>query len=435
MIKRLNGQGLALSGGGYRASLFHLGVTRRLHELGILQKTTRISSVSGGSILSGFLAHKMLQYGVERPAFSDWEDQVSAPFRALVRKDVRTGLLLRHLAWNWAFPGPRANGLVKAFERKLGNRRLVELPKASPDTTEFIFLATDIEQGVLWRFTPEKIGNYRRGLEPTPEDMSIARAVAASACFPPVFGPITIKRDGKVVAHLTDGGVYDNTGMEPIWTDNKVILISDAGTPFETRVPKWFGSRIMRYVNIGRNQVGALRRRAVIERLHKDYMLVRKYDEQDIESAGVESPCDLAQEADCFMRTRRLTDKPTGAFWRLGSRRSGFYEGADAEFRREIAALEQDWYGYPDDGPGDIVNTRIAEIRTDLDAFTSSEAKILENHGYVMGDLAMRRHARHLGDVSKAFRVPHRDVLDPGVVTAALRKSHSRLYLWRRWFE
>lgn len=435
MIKKLNGQGLALSGGGYRASLFHLGVTRRLHELGVLQQTTRISSVSGGSILSGFLAHKMLEYGVERPVFSDWEAQVSAPFRALVRKDIRTGLLLRHLPWNWAFPGPRANGLVKALEKKLGKRRLVELPKASPDATEFIFLATDIEQGVLWRFTPEKIGNYRRGLDATPEDMTIARAVAASACFPPVFGPITIKRDGEVIAHLTDGGVYDNTGMEPIWTDNKVILISDAGTPFETRLPKWFGSRIMRYVNIGRNQVGALRRRAVIQRLHKDYQLVREYEERELANAEVDSPCDLADDVNCFMRLRRLTDKPTGAFWRLGSRRKSFYEGGDAQFRREVAALEKDWYGYPDDGPDDIVDARISEIRTDLDAFTTKEARILENHGYVMGDLAIRRHARHLGDTSIAFRVPHRDVIDPQVATAALRKSHSRLYLWRRWFE
>ena len=60
MARELTGQGLALSGGGYRASLFHLGVTRRLHELGILQATTRLSSVSGGSILAGFLAHRML---------------------------------------------------------------------------------------------------------------------------------------------------------------------------------------------------------------------------------------------------------------------------------------------------------------------------------------------------------------------------------------
>ena len=114
MARKLIGQGLALSGGGYRASLFHLGVTRRLHELGALQPVTRVSSVSGGSILAGYLAHRMLERGGTRLAFDDWESEVSAPFRKLVRKDIRTGLLVRHLAWNWIWPAPRAAGLEKA---------------------------------------------------------------------------------------------------------------------------------------------------------------------------------------------------------------------------------------------------------------------------------------------------------------------------------
>src|SRR5581483_8867572 len=49
------GIGLCLSGGGYRAMLFHLGTLWRLNEAGILPKLTRISSVSGGSITSGVL--------------------------------------------------------------------------------------------------------------------------------------------------------------------------------------------------------------------------------------------------------------------------------------------------------------------------------------------------------------------------------------------
>ena len=245
MARDLKGQGLALSGGGYRASLFHLGVTRRLHELGILQATTRLSTVSGGSILAGFLAHCMLRREERRLEFEDWEKEVSAPFRRIVRKDIRTGLFLRHLAWNWAWPGPRARGLEKALRKRLGERLLVDLPK-SDDGVEFIFLATNIETGTPFRFTSEKIGKHR-----TPDAMTIAEAVAASACFPPIFGPIKVKKDGRTIAHLTDGGVYDNTGMEPIWNTNQVVLVSDAGTPFEFKVPKWFGSRVMRYVDIG----------------------------------------------------------------------------------------------------------------------------------------------------------------------------------------
>ena len=123
-MKQLNGQGLALSGGGYRASLFHLGVARRLHELGILQQITRLSSVSGGSILAGFLAHRMLERGATMLAFDDWEAEVSAPFRRMVRRDIRTGLFVRHIAWNWIWPAPRARGLEKAFRKRLKLARL-----------------------------------------------------------------------------------------------------------------------------------------------------------------------------------------------------------------------------------------------------------------------------------------------------------------------
>ncbi len=417
MARKLTGQGLALSGGGYRASLFHLGVTRRLHELGVLPETTRLSSVSGGSILSGFLAHRMLEHDRTRLEFDNWESDVSAPFRRLVRKDIRTGLFVRHIGWNWFWPSPRARGLERALRKRIGSRRLAELPQPE-DGIEFIFLATNIEKGTPFRFTAGKIGSHV-----TPESMTIAEAVAASACFPPIFGPIKVRKDGRTIAHLTDGGVYDNTGMEPVWNTNKVVLVSDAGTPFDIKVPKWFGARVMRYVDIGRNQVGALRRRAIIRRLHRDYRTVRVGD--------TASPCALAENDDCYMRDKRVTDKPTGAFWRLASSKTDFCRNCDEQFERELRELEADWYGYPED----IQEELIGEIRTDLDAFTQAESKILENHGYFMADLAIRRHARHLDVTGSEFRVPHREYLDPAELQRALRLSHSRLQSWRRWFD
>ncbi|HEX5676140.1 MAG TPA: patatin-like phospholipase family protein, partial [Azonexus sp.] len=53
--------GLALSGGGFRATLFGLGTLWRLNEAGLLGNLTRITSVSGGSILAGILAHRWRQ--------------------------------------------------------------------------------------------------------------------------------------------------------------------------------------------------------------------------------------------------------------------------------------------------------------------------------------------------------------------------------------
>src|ERR1019366_9489163 len=48
--------GLALSGGGFRAMLFHLGSLWRINDLGLLKRLNVITSVSGGSIISGALA-------------------------------------------------------------------------------------------------------------------------------------------------------------------------------------------------------------------------------------------------------------------------------------------------------------------------------------------------------------------------------------------
>ena len=43
--------GLALSGGGFRASIFHMGVLKYLAEKNKLEEISYISSVSGGSLL------------------------------------------------------------------------------------------------------------------------------------------------------------------------------------------------------------------------------------------------------------------------------------------------------------------------------------------------------------------------------------------------
>ena len=46
--------GLALSGGGFRASFFHIGVLARLAELDVLRHVEVLSCVSGGSIVGAY---------------------------------------------------------------------------------------------------------------------------------------------------------------------------------------------------------------------------------------------------------------------------------------------------------------------------------------------------------------------------------------------
>lgn len=62
------GIGLCLSGGGYRAMMFHVGVLWRRYETGVLKTIQRISSVSGGSITAGVLGARWSDLGVAQPA-------------------------------------------------------------------------------------------------------------------------------------------------------------------------------------------------------------------------------------------------------------------------------------------------------------------------------------------------------------------------------
>jgi predicted acylesterase/phospholipase RssA len=57
---------LCLSGGGFRATFFHLGVVRVLRDLGLLSRITDVFSVSGGSILAGHLALNWEGFGMPR---------------------------------------------------------------------------------------------------------------------------------------------------------------------------------------------------------------------------------------------------------------------------------------------------------------------------------------------------------------------------------
>lgn len=95
--RRRQGVALCLSGGGYRAALFHLGALLRLHETGWLAQVRLFSSVSGGSIVAAWLAARYLG-GRRGPGetFAQWcgridfAAEVVEPFRAFAGDDVRT---------------------------------------------------------------------------------------------------------------------------------------------------------------------------------------------------------------------------------------------------------------------------------------------------------------------------------------------------------
>lgn len=380
-----HGVALALSGGGSRAALFHLGVLRRLNEVGVLSRVDTISSVSGGSILAAHLAATLRPWPAPGTTFADFESRVVAPFERFAQRNLRTAPVARRILfpWNWFRDTTQIEALVRLFDRYLNGSRLAELP-GPPDGPEFIFCASDNAFGVNWEMTRTKVGSYLSGHAPTPATWTVGRAVAASSCFPPVFDPMpagidpadyrgyggpTARREELLRGlRLSDGGLYDNLALEPVWKDRAVVIASDGGGTLDPDAdvgPLW---RIKRYAAIMGRQATAIRKRWLI--------------------AGF-----------------------------IGETMSGAYVG-----------IASDVSSYETGGPGyghDLVDDVISEVRTDLDAFTVPEIRVLQNHGYLLAEAAARQHlSKALPVADVPLRIPYPDEMDEAKVREWLKESH-----------
>src|SRR5262249_40215420 len=139
---------LCLSGGGYRAALFHLGALRRLNELGLLSRVDAMASVSGGSILAAHLATSIQPWPVQRTPFGSWSESVESPFEQFTKKNIRTGCLLQRflVPWNWLRPSTQVKALEASYHKHL---TALELPNL-PERPAFVFCSTDMVYGVSW---------------------------------------------------------------------------------------------------------------------------------------------------------------------------------------------------------------------------------------------------------------------------------------------
>ena len=261
------GIALCLSGGGFRAMLFHAGTLWRLSELGILDRVARISSVSGGSIAAGLLALRWpvtpddVEARVVRPLFDLASRRIDVPA-------VITGALL---------PGTTiAERAAAAYDRILFKGATLQ---NLPDEPRFIFNATHLATGVLWRFSKPYMGDYRVGRVMDPV-VPLATAVGASAAFPPPLSPLRLDlpRSGwnldkaelgdeyRRTAVLSAGGVYANLGLETAWKEYMTVLVSDAGGHLEDD-PSPSRNVLLQMPRVGAvvdGQVRALRRAQIV---------------------------------------------------------------------------------------------------------------------------------------------------------------------------
>jgi predicted acylesterase/phospholipase RssA len=398
----LRGQlGLALSGGGFRASFFHLGVLARLAELDLLRHVGVLSCVSGGSIVGAHYYLALQQMLESTPEASiDREMYIGLVHQAI--RSFRSGT--NHNIRNRAFADPR--NLFRKVRSRLGGRsgfnrttRVGELfdrylytgtgkaPSIQPRPLRdllvtpvgetsfnpkrhnwrraakvpmFVINATTLNNGNNWQFTATWVGEpdsdfygviddlshidrmyLADEVPPTHRDLPLRSAVGASAAVPGVFPPTTF--DGLVpasdgVIRLVDGGVQDNQGVGALIDEDCThIFISDAS------------GQLSQTENPPSNALQVLMRSSSIQA-------------RTIRTSVLHGVDDL-------QKTSRLNKAWTVHLTRGLARQ-------DRDDPNEVTE-----YGIPV-----RVQSKLAQIRTDLDRFSDTEAFALMLSGYQMAD-------------------------------------------------
>lgn len=442
--------GLALSGGGFRASLFHIGVLARLAELDRLKDVEVISTVSGGSILGAYyyLKVKQLLEGKRkdfpqpsRDAYVKVVKEIEKEFLAAVQKNLRMRAL-----WN-----PYKNAqmflsddysrsdrmaelykehfylpLWRAMDHADDHIRLAEIKITPPDQTKgfelsaynaksdfkipnLVLNATSLNTGHSWHFTSSWVGepdskslnaytldtnctleqlrfdhmsradpDQRRPdlknatheslREAKLKSLTLADAVAASACVPGLFTPLPIhdlywNSEGReIVVELVDGGVFDNQGIDALYSLNCTeIICSDASGQLEDeRAPS------SQAVSVVMRSNGVMMDRIRDDGYYDLYQSERG-DKLLRQPGCADSP--LAKE----LREEWNVDK--FAFFHL---------------RQKFEPQAPDYPAFP--GPVDkaTANTghvyRLSNVRTDLDSFSDIEAYSLMYDGYCLSN-------------------------------------------------
>lgn len=252
---------ISLSGGGSRAMAFHLGCLRALHTYGLLARADVLSCVSGGSVIGAIyvthdgtfhsfeaLVRKLLCKGFVSPAFRTALTSPEGLRAVLCRIELLIWQLWRFMTapLHWSASGllsligvkreermrpaaprrfaSRTTILEETFDRNVFHgRTLKDIADRKP---KFVAVAAELRTGTAFYFCPEESGSWRFG-KINPDRIRVARAVTASAAYPlllPALDEIyTFNRgDGSARSErvtLTDGGVYDNLGLAPLWPD------------------------------------------------------------------------------------------------------------------------------------------------------------------------------------------------------------------------
>ncbi len=301
--------GLCLSGGGYRATLFSLGSLIRLNELGILSKINRISSVSGGSITNAVLAMNWRKLKCNSDGIiSNFDEFVTNPLVKFCSKDFDIKTIIKGMLNPFKdIPEKVVDNYNKELFKGLKFDSIIqEINDGDIKSPQFLFYGTSLQTGSGIRMVDGIYYDWKIGAISI-SDWELARVVGISSAFPPWLSPVEIRvpsnqwvkgkwaslfenEEFKNKLSLTDGGVYDNMGMESQWKkdsqklereehpyhaylkdDIDICLVSDAGGPLtfdEDPNSNWAATSI-RTTNLIMDQARAVRKRWYIDKLKK----------------------------------------------------------------------------------------------------------------------------------------------------------------------
>jgi NTE family protein len=281
---------------------------------------------------------------------------VISPLRAFCSRNVDALAIAEGTISPWA---SRNDVLTREYDGLYDQSRLAGLP----DRPRFVFNATNLQTGRNVRLSKPYLADYRIGKISNP-DLKLAVAVSASSAFPPVLSPCEIDVDPdaweqlsgadlfadpryKQTLSLTDGGVYDNLGLETVDTF-ETILVSDAGAPFglHDKAKTDTLGQMTRSLDIATDQARGLRKNNLIE----------------------------------FGKLR----KQKVAYW-----------GIDTDYGEYPAANKLSC------DPNKTIGLK--DVRTRLNEFSTAEQETLINWGYALCDAAMRSYVEPTSDPPLAW--------------------------------
>jgi NTE family protein len=211
---------VAISGGGFRATLAGAGVMQLLADSGSLGDLRYVSSVSGGSVTNGILAVAWPKIRAEGFTGAAVTRHLVEPVVQRICGASLKWALFRGI-WRTVGDSTRTDLLARRFDEWwLGEE---ELERLDPHV-RWIINAANLVTGVRFPFERDVVGDYTMGLTSTKATgLRVSTAVAASAAVPGAFAPLTLRGlkfpCGRWDPVLMDGGTYDNTGLQALTSE------------------------------------------------------------------------------------------------------------------------------------------------------------------------------------------------------------------------